>query len=200
MSDARNAKCPVSRNAKCEMSGFAKREMRNARYVLSDRWSSAKLQNSRSRSILGAKLAAVKKNRRQRDRPRPAGPGLAAKLTEVLILTVISSSSSSAAVRSSTSSMHQNTPSDELTTPVHMHMAGSTARPGRPFTPEPAGRTGLREARAAPADTPAELLGSLPAPASSSILTRTTHTAKHVGWQAAQPERQQVQGDARHAG
>jgi hypothetical protein len=121
------------------------------------------------------------------------GRGLAAKLTEVLILTVISSSSSSAAVRSSTSSMHQNTPSDELTTPVHMHMAGSTARPGRPFTPEPAGRTGLREARAAPADTPAELLGSLPAPASSSILTRTTHTAKHVGWQAVQPERQQVQ-------
>ena len=88
--------------------------------------------------------------------------------------------------------MHQNTPSDELTTPVHMHMAGSTARPGRPFTPEPAGRTGLREARAAPADTPAELLGSLPAPASIVILTRTTHTAKHVGWQAAQPERQQV--------
>jgi hypothetical protein len=127
------------------------------------------------------------------DRPRPAGPGLAAKLTEVLILTVISSSSSSAVVRSSTSSMHQNTPSDELTTPVHMHTAGSTARTGRPFTPEPAGRTGLREARAAPADTPAELLGSLPAPASSSILTRTTHTAKHVGWQAVQPERQQVQ-------
>ena len=117
----------------------------------------------------------------------------AAKLMEVPILTVISSSSSSAAVRSSTSSMHQNTPSDELTTPVHMHTAGSTARTGRPFTPEPAGRTGLREARAAPADTPAELLGSLPAPASSSILTRTTHTAKHVGWQAVQPERQQVQ-------
>ncbi len=32
MSDARNAKCPVSRNAKCEMPGFAKREMRNARF------------------------------------------------------------------------------------------------------------------------------------------------------------------------
>ena len=74
-----------------------------------------------------------------------------------------------------------------------MHVAGSTARPERPFTPEPAGRTGLREARAAPADTPAELLGSLPAPASIVILTRTTHTAKHVGWQAVQPERQQVQ-------
>ena len=126
-------------------------------------------------------------------------PATQSILTEVLILTVISSSSSSAAVRSSTSRIHQNTPSDQLTAPVHMHVAGSTARPERPFTPEPAGRTGLREARAAPTDTPAELLGSLPAPASIVILTRTTHTAKHVGWQAAQPERQQVQPEPREA-
>ena len=116
----------------------------------------------------------------------------AAKPMEVPILTVISSSSSSAAVRSSTSSMHQNTPSDELTTPVHMHTAGSTARTGRPFTPEPAGRTGLREAPAALASAPVELLGNLPAPVSIRIMVRTTHTPKLAGWQAAQLERQQV--------
>ena len=78
-------------------------------------------------------------------------------------------------------------------------MASSTARPGRTFTPEPAGRTGLREAPAALASAPVELLGNLPAPVSIRIVVRTTHTPKLAGWQAAQLERQQVQPEPREA-
>jgi len=64
----------------------------------------------------------------------------------------------------------------------------------------PAGRRALREARAAPDRAPAELLDSLPAPASTSIVRRTKRSPKLIGCRAAQPERDQVQLEPHEAG
>ena len=63
----------------------------------------------------------------------------------------------------------------------------------------PAGRRALREARAAPDRSPAELLDNLPAPASTGIVIRKKRSLKLTGCRAAQPERDQVQPEPHEA-